>query len=80
VEVVRDAAAVRAFWKPRYAEWFPTGVEDPDLALLEIEISRAEYWDSPGLLGMVGKMFEGFLGAVPAAEEATEKLHRTVKL
>lgn len=31
---------------PMAKAWFPGGVTDPDLALLEVKISHAEYWNS----------------------------------
>ena len=31
-----------------FEAWFPKGKEDPDLNLLRVEISKAEYWDAPG--------------------------------
>jgi len=32
-------------WSPLARSWFPAGVRDPDLALLEVRIHHAEYWD-----------------------------------
>jgi len=32
-------------WSPLARSWFPAGVHDPDLALLEVRIQHAEYWD-----------------------------------
>jgi general stress protein 26 len=45
--VVRDAERMRALWTPQLERWFPRGLEDPDLALLEVRIDKAEYWDEP---------------------------------
>ena len=45
--VVRDKEKMRALWSSRLARWFPRGLEDPDLALLEVRIDKAEYWDEP---------------------------------
>ena len=45
--VVRDADKIRALWSPRLERWFPKGLDDPDLALLEVRIDKAEYWDEP---------------------------------
>lgn len=27
--------------------WFPEGKDDPEVALLRINLEKAEYWDSP---------------------------------
>ena len=45
--VVRDADRMRGLWTSRLQRWFPRGLEDPDLALLEVRIDKAEYWDEP---------------------------------
>jgi general stress protein 26 len=45
--VVRDREKMRALWSPGLKRWFPKGLEDPDLALLEVRIDKAEYWDAP---------------------------------
>jgi general stress protein 26 len=43
----RDPDKMRELWTPWMAPWFPDGLKDPDLALLEITVSEAEYWDAP---------------------------------
>jgi general stress protein 26 len=45
--VVRDEEKMRALWNARLGHWFPQGLDDPDLALLEVRIDKAEYWDEP---------------------------------
>ena len=45
--VVRDLEKMRALWTPELGRWFPRGLEDPDLALLEVRIDKAEYWHAP---------------------------------
>jgi general stress protein 26 len=45
--VVRDAGRMRGLWSSQLERWFPRGLEDPDLALLEVRIDKAEYWDEP---------------------------------
>jgi hypothetical protein len=48
-------------WNPMYKAWFPKGLEDPEIALLKIHVTEAEYWDPPN-----GKMVQlaGFVKAV----------------
>jgi general stress protein 26 len=43
--ISEDAAKKEALFSPMAKAWFPGGVNDPDLALLEISIGHAEYWD-----------------------------------
>jgi general stress protein 26 len=45
--VVRDPEKMRSLWTPELGRWFPRGLEQPDLALLEVRIDKAEYWDEP---------------------------------
>ena len=63
-EVVRDRAKVDELWNSLYKSWFPLGKDDPDLALLRIDVQRAEYWDSPSsvavhLFGIVKSTLSG---------------------
>ena len=46
-QLVTDKRKIRELWKPILQAWFPKGTADPDLALLCVEIEKAEYWDSP---------------------------------
>jgi len=46
-QLVRDAAKSKELWNPILKAWFPRGLEDPDLALLHVNVDKAEYWDSP---------------------------------
>lgn len=43
----RDKAKMAELWNPFLKSWFPDGLETPNIALLEIDIEAAEYWDSP---------------------------------
>ena len=43
--IIEDAAKKEALWSPMAKAWFPGGATDPNLALLEVQISHAEYWD-----------------------------------
>lgn len=47
-EIVRDKDRMIALWTPWVQPWFPKGVDDPDLVLLKVTITEAEYWMSPG--------------------------------
>ncbi len=57
-EIVEDRAKIEELWKPFLKAWFPNGKEDPNIALIRVDISQAEYWDAPSstmvqLIGMV---------------------------
>jgi general stress protein 26 len=44
----RDRKLMEALWNNWVEVFFPKGLDDPDLALLRVDIEKAEYWDSPG--------------------------------
>lgn len=48
VEVVRDKEKMRSLWTPWIKPWFPDGLDDPNLVLLKVAITEAEYWVAPG--------------------------------
>ena len=43
--VIRDEAKIKKLWQPSMRPWFPDGPDDPNLALLDVRIEEAEYWD-----------------------------------
>jgi general stress protein 26 len=43
----RDPEKMRELWTPWVEPWFPAGLDDPDLGLLEVTVDDAEYWDAP---------------------------------
>jgi len=45
--VVRDRGKAEELWSPAMKAWFPDGLDDPDLALLRVQVEDAEYWDTP---------------------------------
>jgi general stress protein 26 len=59
--LVRDRAKAKELWNPLLKAWFPKGLDDPELALLRVQVEKAEFWDSPS-----SKMVQlaGFLKAV----------------
>ena len=43
-----DRETIRAKWRPEYKAWFENGVDDPEIALLNVTVESAEYWSTPG--------------------------------
>ncbi len=43
--VTDDQAKKEALWSSMAKAWFPGGAQDPNLALLQVNIHHAEYWD-----------------------------------
>ena len=44
-QIIEDMSKKEALWSPMAKAWFPGGVTDPNLALVEVLITHAEYWD-----------------------------------
>lgn len=44
-KVVDDREKKQQLWSKMNDAWFPKGVDDPDLALVRVSITHAEYWD-----------------------------------
>ena len=45
--LVRDQSSIADHWSETVRVWFPKGKEDPDIALLKVNVDQAEYWDAP---------------------------------
>lgn len=46
-EILRDPAVVRSHWSEAMRTWFPKGKDDPEIAILKVSVTQAEYWDAP---------------------------------
>jgi general stress protein 26 len=65
--LVKDKAKAKDLWNPFYKAWFPEGLDDPHLGLIRVDVTQAEYWDSPN-----SKMVQlaGFVKALVTGREA----------
>ncbi len=45
--IIRDKSEIKKHLTAEARAWFPKGVEDPGIALIEVDIEEAEYWDAP---------------------------------
>jgi general stress protein 26 len=45
-QVSNDRERMRQLFNPMVKAWFPRGLDDPQLRLLRVELTQAEYWDS----------------------------------
>ena len=66
-ELVREHEEMKRLWKPELQAWFPLGLEDPDLALLRVEVEHAQYWDPAAskLVQLFGRMRAAVSGDPP---------------
>nr|WKN40002.1 pyridoxamine 5'-phosphate oxidase family protein [Tunicatimonas sp. TK19036] len=44
-ELIKDKAKMHDLWSPVMKAWFAQGLDTPDIALLEVTVEKAEYWD-----------------------------------
>ena len=73
--IVQDPKRAELLWSPDYFRWFPAGLDDPDLALLRVNVEQAEYWDNPSRkMGQIG----GFLQSVVGAGRSRAKEHEKI--
>lgn len=75
--LVRDQARIDQFWNPKYKAWFPKGKDDPALELIRVDVSKAEYWETPGST-VVHAI--GFLKAVVTGRKYQPGEHEKVHL
>jgi general stress protein 26 len=65
--LVHDRQKMEELWQKPLETWFPKGLDDPDLALLKVDVEHAEYWDQNA--GLV-EVAAGFVKAKVTGEES----------
>lgn len=63
--VVQNSEKIKSLWSEGLRAWFPKGPEDPNIALLRVNIDRGEYWDQPS--NVLVRAF-GYVKAVATGE------------
>ncbi|HEY6879185.1 MAG TPA: pyridoxamine 5'-phosphate oxidase family protein [Polyangiales bacterium] len=51
-ELHRDRARIQAVWQESFRPWFEGGKDDPNILLIRLNPSEAEYWDNTGAKGL----------------------------
>lgn len=64
-----DRALIDKLWDKRVEAWFPQGKEDPNLALLQVDIDSAELWETD--LSISGRVKMLFGGTVKPSESGS---------
>ncbi|MET8233702.1 pyridoxamine 5'-phosphate oxidase family protein [Micromonospora sp. NPDC005298] len=69
-----DRARAERLWNPLLKTWFPDGLDTPDLTLIKVHASSAEYWDSPNstVVNLLGFAKAAVTGQPPEAGENHE--------
>lgn len=65
--VVDNLAKKEQLWNKVSEAWFPQGPTDPDLALVQVQITHADYWDvkSSKLVQLIAMAKAAFTGRPP---------------
>ncbi len=69
--VSHDKAKIKELWNPMYKAWFPKGEDDPEIAVLRVDVTEGDYWEasSSKLVVMAKYAFAAATGkAVPVGE------------
>lgn len=72
--LVHDRQKMQEIWSPWFRTWFPQGLDDPNLALLQVDVEKAEYWDVPSstMVQLYGVMKATLTGERPQQGEHTK--------
>jgi general stress protein 26 len=76
--LVHDRQKMRDLWRPLLKAWFPRGIDDPKLALVEVTVTGGEYWDAPSsrLVRLAGLLKGALTGTgMPAGEHGHLDVH-----
>jgi general stress protein 26 len=73
-----NQAKKEELFTPFAKAWFPGGVTDPDLALLEVRISHAEYWNSKD--SKVTQLFKMAKSAITGEPPKNMAEHKEVRV
>ncbi len=44
--IIIDKTSIKEKWTPMIKAWFPNGVDDPDICILQVKTDEIHYWDT----------------------------------
>jgi general stress protein 26 len=44
--VSNDRSKIKELWNPMYKAWFPEGENDPQIAVMRVDVTDADYWEA----------------------------------
>jgi len=74
----QDRAKIKELWNPMYKAWFPGGEDDPEITVLRVDVSEADYWEaSSSKVVLMAKYAVAAMsgGNMPVAEAGHIKVH-----
>ena len=69
-EFSEDKEKIKEFWNVFYKAWFE-GPEDPNITLIKVNVTRAEYWDNKG--GKLGAFADIAIGAITGHQNTLDE-------
>ncbi len=64
--LMRDGQRAKELWRVEQRAYYPQGPEDERLALLRVNIERAEYWIAPGRISYIVAALTAVVTGTPA--------------
>ncbi len=76
-QISQDKAKIHELWNSMYKAWFPGGEDDPNIAVVRVDITEAEYWEASSSKLVFGIKYLAAAvtgGNVNVGEQGTVKL------
>jgi general stress protein 26 len=78
--VSQDRAKIHELWHPMYKAWFPAGEDDPEIAVLNVDVTEAQSWEASSSKLVMGIKYLAAAvtgGAVPVGESGKVDFKQT---
>ena len=69
ISQTNDRAAIDKLWNKQVEAWFPGGKDDPNLALIRLDIDSAELWETD--MSLSGRLKMLFGGTIRSGESGS---------
>ena len=46
--VSKDKAKIHELWNPMYKAWFPKGEDDPQITVIQVDVTEGDFWEATG--------------------------------
>ena len=76
--LIRNREKAEELWNPMVGVWFPGGLDDPHLALINVDIQDAEYWNATS--SKMTRLFAMAKGVLTAQRPVDLGEHVEIKL
>lgn len=64
-DIVHDRAKMEELYTPYLKAWFPDGLDTPNIALLRVNVDKAEYWEETSRIASYLSMAQAILTGKP---------------